>query len=176
MRATLLPFFALSACIAGEGVGVEPVFVDPSAVADAGPVDEGNGLVGLLSGGMDDTGGQQWQYIQLECATGSYVVIRTYDELGVSDRKAFRLARYVQERRKEGTTGSLEGFFKASAKAGMKPFQNQFREGAGDESGCKKFYPRVERDWPEITDAEKAQLETQQSLIASVVGVTATKQ
>jgi hypothetical protein len=176
MRAAVLPFLALSACVAGEDVGGAPVFFDTSAVADAGPVDEGNGLVGLVSGGMDDTGGQQWQYTQLECATGSYVVIRTNDELGVSERRAFRLARYVNEQRTAGTTASLEGFFKASAKAGMKPFRNQFNKGWADQSGCKKFYPSVKTNWPEMTDAEKAKLETQRSLIASVVGVTATKQ
>lgn len=176
MRAALLPFIALSACIAREDVGGVPVISDTSAVADAGPVNEGNGVVGLVSGGMTDTGAQQWQYTQLECATGSYVVISTYDEMGVSERRAFRLARYVKDQRNAGTTASLETFFKASAKAGMKPLQNQFHKGWADESGCKKFYPSVKRNWPEMTDAEKAQLETQRSLIASVVGVTVTKQ
>jgi hypothetical protein len=176
MRAAVLPFFALSACIAVEDIGGAPIITDTSAVADAGPVDEGNGVVGLVSGGMDDTGGQQWEYTQLECATGSYVLLRTYDEFGVSERRAFRLARYVKEQRKAGTTSSLEAFFKVSAKAGMKPLQNQFHKGWADESGCKKFYPSVKTNWPEMTDAEKAKLETQRSLIASVVGVTATKQ
>jgi hypothetical protein len=176
MRAAVLSFFALSACVEGGGVGGVPVLSDTSAVADAGPVNEGNGVVGLVSGGMTDTGAQQWEYTQLECATGSYVLISTYDGFGVSERRAFRLARYVKEQRNAGTTASLETFFKASAKAGMKPLQNQYRKGWADESGCKKFYPSVKRNWPEMTDAEKAQLETQTSLIASVVGVTATKQ
>ena len=176
MRAAVLPFFALSACIAGEDVGGASVFTEPNSMADAGPVDEGNGVVGLVSGGMNDTGGQEWEYVQLECATGSYVVIRTYDELGVSERRAFRLARYVNEQRNAGTTASLDGFFQASAKAGMKPFRNQFNKGWADEGGCKKFYPSVKRNWPKMTEAEKAQLETQRLLIASVVGVTATQQ
>jgi hypothetical protein len=176
VRAIVLPFFVLSACVAGEDVGGLPVFSDTSAAADAGPVDEGNGLVGLVSGGMTDTGDQQWEYTQLECATGSYVLISTHDKFDVSERRAFRLARYVKEQRKAGTTGSLEAFFKASAKAGMKPLQNQFQKGWADESGCEKFYPRVKRDWPEMSDAEKAEQERQRALIASVVGVTVTKQ
>jgi hypothetical protein len=176
MRAAVLPFFALSACIAGEDVGGAPVFTEPKSMADAGPVDEGKGVVGLVSGGTNDTGGQQWQYVQLECATGSYVVIRTFDELGVSERRAVRLARYVKEQRNAGTTASLDGFFQASTKAGMKPFRSQFNKGWADESGCMKFYPSVKTNWPEMTDAERAKHKTQMSLIGSVVGVTATQQ
>jgi hypothetical protein len=174
MRAAVLPFFALTACVAAENVVDVPAFSDTSAIADRGPVDEGNGLVGLVSGGITDTGSQRWQYELLDCATGTYVIISTYDEVGVSEQRALRLPRYVDEQRQAGATSSLETFFKVSSRAGMNPFQNQFHKGLADEGGCNEHYPNTAREWPVMSDADRAERERQRALIASVVGVTAT--
>jgi hypothetical protein len=172
--AAVLPVFVLCGCVApgetAQGTLVGSTTVgDTSFGADSAPMDEGNGLVGFVSGGSDDTFSQSWRYSLLNCATGSSVFVQTFDEAGVSEKRALRLARFVDMQRKAGVTGSLQSFFHASQNAGMKPLEIQSKKGLDDESGCKKHYPNVARDWPEWTDADEAQFRRQMPLIIEAV-------